>query len=106
MDHTTEEPLVEVTEATLPPTGAAPAFKAKHGAINVACWTEELSTKEGEAFTKYSVSIDRSYLVKDDKWQTSQALHVAGERDLINLSIAINDILGQVRSDRKSKAKK
>ena len=106
MEPLSDPTAEEDTAAVTPPSGAAPAFKAKHGSINAACWTDELCTKEGEPFTKYSVSIDRSYLDKDEKWQTSQARHVAGERDLINLSIAVNDILGQVRQYRKSKANK
>jgi hypothetical protein len=85
------------------PSGVAPALQSKEGTINAACWTKELSTKEGELFTAYDVKIDRSFKDAKDDWQHSQALHVSGERDLQNLSIVVNDMLGQIRKHKKQK---
>ena len=85
------------------PGGDAPTLLSKEGTINAACWAKELSTKEGELFTSYDVKIDRSFKDANDEWQHSQALHVSGERDLQNLSIVVNDMLGQIRKHKKQK---
>lgn len=98
--------LAEADNASNSTPRNAPTFKARAGAINAACWTKDVSTKDGELFVAYEVKLDRSYQDKQGEWQTGQAMYVTGERDLINLSIAVNEMLGQVRQHRKEDAKK
>ena len=51
----------------------APKKKFSAGGIQVAIWENE--TKEGKTFT--TVSIDRSYKDKDDKWQKTSYFKVS-----------------------------
>ena len=90
----------DVSAESPTPNANAPVLQSKQGTINAACWTKELSTKEGEVFTAYDVKIDRSFKDAKDEWQHSQALHISGERDLQNLSIVVNDMMAKVRNHK------
>ncbi|MEM7313049.1 MAG: hypothetical protein AAF497_07840 [Planctomycetota bacterium] len=86
------------------PTSAKnlPEFTVRHRNMNAGCWTKELSTKEGELFTAYEVKLDRSYRDKNDEWQHSQALHIRGESDAINLMVTLGETLARIREHKKS----
>ena len=64
-----------------------PEKKFSTGAISVAIWKNQAKSKEGQDGEYYTVSLQRSYKDKNDKWQTTSSLRV---NDLPKASLVIN----------------
>jgi len=55
--------------STLPKSGKQPLIKKKLGNISVAVFSEEVSGKDGDVFTAYSFSLQKSWKDKSGNWQ-------------------------------------
>jgi hypothetical protein len=53
-----------------------PEKKFKAGPVSATIWKNEVKNKDGEKGAYYSVTIDRSYKDKSDKWQTTNSLRI------------------------------
>lgn len=58
-------------------TGDKPAFKIRVGNVTATVWKNVNKNKEGEPFTAYNTDIIRSYLDKDENWQTTSSFGLA-----------------------------
>jgi hypothetical protein len=55
--------------------GNQPVAKFKHGSVEAAIFENEIK-KDGKTFTVRKVLFQRSYLDKNDKWQSTSSLDV------------------------------
>ena len=69
---TTVEQKPEKKEST-PFGGNVPEKKFKAGSIHVTVWNNKTQKQNGEEGEYQTISIERSYLDKDGKWQTSNS---------------------------------
>lgn len=64
--------------------GNQPEKKFKAGAITATVWKNTGKDKEGKEFEFQTVSIDRNYMDKEKKWQTTNTMRV---NDLPKLAV-------------------
>ena len=60
----------------VPKYGNLPEKKFRAGAISATVWQNKGQTKEGEATEYRTISIERCYKDKEDKWQSTNSLRV------------------------------
>jgi len=56
--------------------GNAPEKKFKAGPVTATIWKNQATRPNGEKAEYYTVTIERSYKDKDDKWQTTNSLRI------------------------------
>jgi len=57
-------------------SGNLPEKKFRAGTISATVWQNKGQTKEGEATEYRTISIERNYKDKNDKWQSTNSLRV------------------------------
>ena len=77
-----------------------PLSRCHHGAVSAAVFCKELSTKQGELFTKYSVGIDRSYKDAAGEWHNSATLWLQ-EADLYRAALCLLESLDDIRKRKR-----
>ena len=63
-----------------------PIKKFRAGAINASVWKNQIE-RDGKEFEAYSVSIERNYRDKDDKWKSTSSFKV---NDLPKVALVAN----------------
>lgn len=53
-----------------------PVKKLRAGGVVATCWKNEGTDKDGRKFTLYTVSVQRSYLDKDNTWKNTNNLRM------------------------------
>ncbi len=57
-------------------TGNLPEKKFRAGSVSATIWKNQGKGKNGEAVEYRTISIERSYTDKEDKWQTTNSMRV------------------------------
>ncbi len=55
--------------------GNQPEKKFKAGAVSATLW-KNTGKKDGKEYSYHTVSVDRNYMDKDKKWQTTNSMRV------------------------------
>ncbi len=67
--------------------GNQPEKKFRAGPVTATIWRNEVTKANGEKAEYYTVTIERSYKDKEDKWQTTNSLRV---NDLPKADLVLN----------------
>lgn len=55
-------------------SSAQPIWSRRSGPVSVAIWQHDRRTKDGQEFVSTSLSMERGYKDKNDKWQKTNSL--------------------------------
>ncbi len=67
--------------------GVAPEKKFRAGAVSATIWKNKNKSKSGEEVEYMTVSLDRNYKDKDDKWQSTHSMRI---NDLPKAALVVN----------------
>lgn len=70
---------------TQEPEKVPPVHKAGMGALQLAVWANDHKTEEGETRTFHTITVERNYKDKNDRWQKSTQLRAGDIGDAIAL---------------------
>lgn len=81
-----------------------PYKKMRMGAVSATAWENKVKTKDGKDAVFFTVTIERNYKDKEDKWQTTSSFRVNDLADAMQLAEAMRMELKMKETNNESES--